>query len=79
MINKQAIEKLKSETRIGDTYGVYYHSTTFKNYTQIVRFNDKSVWLKTSWMTNNGMVESVGRESWNTLLQYIEKGVYKKV
>lgn len=79
MINKMAIERLKSETRIGDVYGVYYHGTILKDYVEIVKFNDKSVWHKTSWMTDRGMVESTSRESWNTILQYIEKGVYRKV
>lgn len=70
MINKQAIEKLKHETKVGDIFGVYYRGAIFKEYTEIVRFNDKSVWLKSHY---------IHRESWNTVLQYIEKGVYRKV
>ncbi|MFA4870943.1 MAG: hypothetical protein WC623_22280 [Pedobacter sp.] len=70
MINKEAIEKLKSETKIGDKFGVYYNGKTFKNYTEVVRFNDKSVWLK---------CESVSRESWNTVLTYLRMKVYQKV
>lgn len=79
MIDKIKIDKLKSETKIGDKFGVYYHGTTFKNFTEVVRFNDKSVWLKTSWNTDKGKISNVSRESWNTVLQYINKNTYQKV
>ena len=68
------VEELKRDTKIGDKYQVFYHGVTpTKDSTgnfiihEITRFNDKSVWFGRT------------RESWNTVKDYINKNVYRKV
>ena len=79
MIDKDAINKLKAETKIGDKFGVYYHGKTFKNETKVVKISDKSIWFKTTWIKSDGMVESTSRQSWNTTYRYIINNVYRKI
>lgn len=79
MINQGEINQLKAETKVGDKFGVYYHSETYTNNKKVVRFTDKSIWFKTEWMTITGLVSSTSRMSWNSLLGYINKNTLRKI
>lgn len=78
MIDKVAIKKLQSETKIGDKFGIYYHGVTYQHTHVVTRFNEKSIWMSATWMTDKGMVTSTSRESWNTVLGYINKKVMRR-